>query len=65
MSKQYKVGDVVLTKQDHYEEYQGQISEIKRMPHPNSNSDKLLTFYRIEYIFKKGSFLTCDKSLFQ
>ena len=65
MSKQYKVGDVVITTQDNFgKEYQGQITEIEKMPHPYANSEKLITWYRVAYIFKKGNFLTCDTTKF-
>jgi hypothetical protein len=65
MSKQYKVGDVVITTQDNFgDEYQGQIIKITRSPHPYRNTEKLFTWYEIAYIFKKGSFTTNDTSSF-
>ena len=60
-----KVGDKVKTDQDHYEEYVGTIIEIKKMAHPYRSSDRKLTWYRVAYPFRKGSFLTCDKSIFR
>jgi len=63
MKTQYKLGDAVITTQDNFgKEYQGQITEIKSMTHQWNNSDKKLTYYRIEATVNgfKRNFLTCD-----
>ncbi len=59
-----KLGDKVTTEQDHYKSYVGTIIEIKKMAHPYRSSDRELTWYRVEYGFRQGSFLTCDTSIF-
>jgi hypothetical protein len=59
----YKIGDKINTTQDNFGEvYQGVITEIKRMPHPYTSNDKLITFYRVEGIVNgvRKNFLTSD-----
>ena len=58
-----RIGDLVRTEQDHYEEYVGKVIDITFKPHPYKSSNKLFKFYRIEYPFRKGSFETCCTSI--
>jgi len=57
------IGDLVRTKQDHWKEYVGKVIDVTRKPNPFGNSDKLFTFYRIEYGWRPGSFETCCTSI--
>ena len=62
--KKFKVGDKVKTNQDYFQEYEGTVIEIETKPHPYRSSDKNLTWLRISYPFRKGSFSTCSTSVF-
>jgi hypothetical protein len=63
--KDFKIGDKVKTEQDHYEVYEGTVIGIERFPNPYTNSNKDLTWLRISYPFRNGSFLTRETSIFK
>jgi len=63
--KDYKIGDKVKTEHDHFELYEGTVIDIERFPHPYTNSNKDLTWLRISYSFREGSFLTGTTSIFK
>jgi len=62
--KNFKIGDKVKTNQDYFENYEGTIIDIETKPHPYRNDNKDLTWLRVSYPFRKGSFSTCCTSVF-